>query len=91
LDTIDCLKKNLKAPIEAKQLLMNAENCLNEYVKAVLDFVKCCIKGVQLYISGNGGSAADAQHLAAELVSKLAKNRAPLAAEALTVTALFAG
>jgi D-sedoheptulose 7-phosphate isomerase len=38
-----------------------------------------------LYIAGNGGSAADAQHLAAEFVSKLARDRAPLAAEALTV------
>jgi D-sedoheptulose 7-phosphate isomerase len=36
-------------------------------------------------IAGNGGSAADAQHLAAELVSNLAKDRAPLPAEALTV------
>jgi D-sedoheptulose 7-phosphate isomerase len=38
-----------------------------------------------LYIAGNGGSAADAQHLAAEFVSKLARDRAPLPAEALTV------
>ena len=34
---------------------------------------------------GNGGSAADAQHLAAEFVSKLAADREPLPAEALTV------
>ena len=40
--------------------------------------------GGRLYIAGNGGSAADAQHLAAEFVSKLARDRAPLAAEALT-------
>jgi D-sedoheptulose 7-phosphate isomerase len=38
----------------------------------------------RLYIAGNGGSAADAQHLAAEFVSKLAHDRAPLPAEALT-------
>jgi D-sedoheptulose 7-phosphate isomerase len=41
--------------------------------------------GGRLYIAGNGGSAADAQHLAAEFVSKLSRDRAPLPAEALTV------
>ncbi len=40
--------------------------------------------GGRLYIAGNGGSAADAQHLAAEFVSKLAQDREPLPAEALT-------
>jgi len=40
--------------------------------------------GGRLYIAGNGGSAADAQHLAAEFVSKLARDRAPLPAESLT-------
>lgn len=42
-------------------------------------------QGGRLYIAGNGGSAADAQHLAAEFVSKLARERAALPAEALTV------
>jgi D-sedoheptulose 7-phosphate isomerase len=45
--------------------------------------------GYYFYISGNGGSAADAPHLAAEFVSKLAKNRAPLAPEALTVSRII--
>jgi D-sedoheptulose 7-phosphate isomerase len=36
------------------------------------------------FAAANGGSAADAQHLAAEFVSKLARDRAPLPAEALT-------
>ncbi len=47
--------------------------------------VNCYRKGGRLYIAGNGGSAADAQHLAAAFVSKPARDRAPLAAEALTV------
>src|SRR5882757_9244193 len=41
--------------------------------------------GGKLLLFGNGGSAADAQHLAAELVGRLTVNRAPLAAIALTV------
>ena len=85
MDIIDRLKKNLKASIEAKLLLMNDENCLKEYAKAVSAVVDRYKTGGRLYIAGNGGSAADAQHLAAEFVSKLAKDRAPLPAEALTV------
>jgi len=37
-----------------------------------------------LYVFGNGGSAADAQHLVTELVSKLSHDRPPIAAVALT-------
>jgi D-sedoheptulose 7-phosphate isomerase len=42
-------------------------------------------KGGCLYVAGNGGSAADAQHMVAELVSKLHKDRTPIKAFALTV------
>lgn len=40
--------------------------------------------GGKLMFCGNGGSAADAQHLAAEYVVRFARERAPLAAVALT-------
>lgn len=40
--------------------------------------------GNKILFCGNGGSAADAQHLAAELIGKLNFNRPPLAALALT-------
>ena len=40
--------------------------------------------GGKLLVAGNGGSAADAQHIAAEFVSRLMFDRAPLAAIALT-------
>jgi D-sedoheptulose 7-phosphate isomerase len=41
--------------------------------------------GGKILICGNGGSAADAQHIAAELVGRYLKDRAPLPALALTV------
>jgi D-sedoheptulose 7-phosphate isomerase len=41
--------------------------------------------GGKLLVFGNGGSAADAQHLSAELVGRFQKERAPLPAIALTV------
>ncbi|MFQ5494508.1 MAG: SIS domain-containing protein [Phycisphaerae bacterium] len=40
--------------------------------------------GGKLYILGNGGSAADAQHIAAELVGRFKRDRRPLPAVALT-------
>ncbi|MCX7979134.1 MAG: SIS domain-containing protein, partial [Bdellovibrionaceae bacterium] len=42
-------------------------------------------KGGKVLLCGNGGSAADAQHIAAELVAKLDKDRTSLPAVALTV------
>ena len=44
-------------------------------------------QGGKLLIAGNGGSAADAQHIAGELVGRLMYDRAPLAAVALTADA----
>lgn len=83
--SLSCLKKNVLASIEAKQQLLVNSEALAQFEKAV-ELVKARYKsGGRLYIAGNGGSAADAQHLAAEFVSKLAKDRPPLAAEALTV------
>jgi len=81
----EVLKKNLIASIEAKQRFLLQDDQLAVFSKAVQAVVDCYRLGGRLYIAGNGGSAADAQHLAAEFVSKLAQDRAPLPAEALTV------
>lgn len=85
MNTIARLKKNLEASIQAKLQLLADEECLRRFSKAVETVVERYKQGGRIYIAGNGGSAADAQHLAAEFVSKLARDRAPLAAEALTV------
>ncbi len=79
------LKKNLECSMEAKRQLVNDEESLSIFSKAVETVIDRYRSGGRLYIAGNGGSAADAQHLAAEFVSKLARDRAPLPAEALTV------
>jgi len=46
---------------------------------------KAMLDGRKLLIAGNGGSAADAQHLVAEFVARLTVNRPALRAIALTV------
>jgi len=79
------LQNNLQASIDARQQLLKDSTQLDVFEKAVKVVAERYRKGGKLYIAGNGGSAADAQHLAAEFVSKLARDRAPLPAEALTV------
>ena len=78
------LARNLRASIDAKRALLDSEPIARSFDAAADAVVRCYRHGGRLYIAGNGGSAADAQHLAAEFVSKLARDRAPLPAEALT-------
>lgn len=79
------LRDNLQRSIAAKQQLLLDTVQLSAFGQAVQAVVDAYRGGGRLYVAGNGGSAADAQHLAAEFVSKLARDRQPLPAEALTV------
>jgi len=58
------------------------------FVAVVQDIVEVTVNAIgnggKLLLAGNGGSAADAQHLAGEMLSRLNYNRAPAAALALT-------
>ncbi len=59
---------------------------LDSVVQAAIDASEHALKsGNKIIFCGNGGSAADAQHLAAELMGRYLIDRAPLAALALTV------
>ena len=73
--------KEVKNNIELLQLS-------NEYLDSLTNvsqvIVKALLSGNRIYIAGNGGSAADAQHFAAELVSRFMIDRNPLPAVALT-------
>ena len=67
-----------------QRLLGDAERtgALSEIIEEI---VRCYHSGGKLLLCGNGGSAADAQHLATELVSKFYKEREALPAVALNV------
>ena len=62
-----------------------AEECLEEIVQAADILVDTYRWGRKVLLCGNGGSAADSQHIAGELVAKLTRERRALAAVALTV------
>lgn len=85
MDIKERLVNNLRVSIAAKQQLLVDHACMTHFAEAVQLVIERYKGGGRIYIAGNGGSAADAQHLAAEFVSRLARERAPLAAEALTV------
>ena len=61
--------------------LANSEGVILGMADRIAD---CLDSGHTLYLCGNGGSAADAQHVAAEFVGRFERERAPLPAEALT-------
>lgn len=61
-----------------------ARSCGNEIVEAAALILNCLRAGGKILVFGNGGSAADAEHLVAELVGRYRTDRQALAAIALT-------
>lgn len=84
MNPAELLTKNLRLSIAAKQNFLERPDQIEAFARAVDVVVNAYRHGGRLYLAGNGGSAADAQHIAAELVVRLAKDRRPLPAEALT-------
>jgi D-sedoheptulose 7-phosphate isomerase len=72
----------LEDGIETKRRCI--ETNVDNIIKAVSMLASCIVSGNKILIFGNGGSAADAQHLAAEFVNRFQIERPPLAAIALT-------
>jgi D-sedoheptulose 7-phosphate isomerase len=69
---------------EALQRAVETPDFVN-VVTTCADRIECCFRqGGKLLIAGNGGSAADAQHIAGEFVSRMNFDRSPLPAIALT-------
>lgn len=66
------------------QSLLESSGYLSAVVKVADAMTKCLRSGNKVLFFGNGGSAADAQHLAAELSGRFLKERASLSGWALT-------
>lgn len=82
--TVESVASYVADSIAVKQRLLD-DTAMHQSIVAV---AKCCIeafrRGNKLLVAGNGGSAADAQHLAAELVARFEFDRPGLAAIALS-------
>src|SRR5579872_3291195 len=79
----DHIKKIINASIDVKQKLLADERLLKTTQDVVNTIVKSFKAGNRVYFAGNGGSAADAQHLAAEFSGRFYIDREALPAEAL--------
>lgn len=80
---MDKIKGIIQSSIDTKQNLLENEFLLKT-IAAIIDvMVNAFRTGKKIYFCGNGGSAADAQHLAAEFSGRFYKDRKALPAEAL--------
>lgn len=77
------IRNLIAASIETKQRLLESEELLQTVSTIADEMVKALSNGNRIYFCGNGGSAADAQHLAAEFSGRYYLDRKALPAEAL--------
>ncbi len=82
MNKIISLKTAIEDTIKTKKTLIKLENQINKSIKEIHKSLK---KKGKIFFCGNGGSAADAQHLAAELLIRLRPkvNRNPIPAISL--------
>lgn len=81
----ELIRRRISENAEIARAILGSEDRLAVIERAADAVVECYRKGGRLFFMGNGGSAADAQHLATELVSRFYLERRALSAEALTV------
>lgn len=86
---MESLKRSyVSAQIAEAQRVMETMHSNSTLLSTLVDIADVCIdclqRGGKLLLAGNGGSAADAQHIAGEFVSRFAFDRPGLAAIALT-------
>ena len=80
---INHIKEKIQESIQLKTTLLENEKVLNTIEQVVARVVESLKNGNRIWFCGNGGSAADAQHLAAEFSGRFYIDRKALPAEAL--------
>lgn len=92
MNTKETIKYLINESVETKKLMLEPEHMAN--IEAIADkIVEAYKNGKKTIIAGNGGSASDALHFAAEMVCRFEKNRKALSSIALsennsTITAI---
>jgi D-sedoheptulose 7-phosphate isomerase len=79
------IRKNIESSIAAKQALLSSTHLISAISSVARLLVTALKRKNKILLFGNGGSAADAQHIAAELVGRFGFDRPALPALALTV------
>jgi len=83
------IEKSIKDSIDTKQKILDNKALLNTVQEVADQMVSVFENDGKVLLCGNGGSAADAQHLAAELSGRFYYDRPPLFAEALHVNTSY--
>jgi len=86
---IDFIKSRIQASIELKTSLLGNDAILRSVSEVVKEILQCYSNQGKVLWCGNGGSAADAQHLAAELSGRFYYDRPPLFSDALHVNTSY--
>lgn len=79
------ITQSILESISVKQTLLEDKHLLGQILEVAREFVTALGSGHKILLFGNGGSAADSQHIAAEFVGRFQMERSPLPALALTV------
>ena len=83
------IKRIIEDSIATKQAIVSGQTLMQTASKIADAITLCYRNGGKVLFCGNGGSAADAQHLAAELSGRFYFDRPPLDAEALHVNSSY--
>jgi D-sedoheptulose 7-phosphate isomerase len=83
------IKKSLQDSINVKGLILQNEELIKTISKVAEEIINAFRNDKKVLLCGNGGSAADAQHIAAELSGRFYLDREPLFAEALHVNTSY--
>lgn len=78
------IKEHFKDSISVKEQILKNDNLIELIKKVSLEVIKAYKNGNKTLLAGNGGSAADAQHIAGEFVSRFYFDRPGIASIALT-------
>jgi D-sedoheptulose 7-phosphate isomerase len=89
MDYNEIIKSRIQDAINLKTLILNDSVLIQKIQDASGIIVQAYRSGNKTLFCGNGGSAADAQHLAAELSGKFYMDRPPIHAEACHVNSSF--
>ena len=79
-----CIADQIRASISTKQAILSDKGLMRNIAAAAQMIVDAYEQGKKTLLAGNGGSAADAQHIAGEFVSKFYFDRPGIASIALT-------
>jgi D-sedoheptulose 7-phosphate isomerase len=86
---ISDIKKSISESIQVKQNILENPELLSKISQVSQEIINAFKNDKKVLFCGNGGSAADAQHIAAELSGRFYFDREPLFAEALHVNTSY--